>query len=82
MESELAEKSVDMRLYGAFCDEELASDFGIRQSFANEGIDLSFSRRQSRDRVDDRRRRQAQRLQQFIVAGSADEKECLVAHVA
>jgi hypothetical protein len=33
-----------MRLDGALCNEELASYFGIGQAFANEGIDLSFSR--------------------------------------
>ena len=45
MEPKLAEKSVDMRLDGALCNEELASNLGIGQAFANEGIDLSFSRR-------------------------------------
>jgi hypothetical protein len=63
VEPELAEQSVDMSLDGALCNEQLASDFGIGEAFAYEGIDLSFSRRQSRNRIDDRRRRQAQRLQ-------------------
>jgi hypothetical protein len=52
-----------MGLDSALRNEEFASDFGMGQALANEGLDLSFSRRQIRDRVDDRRRRQAERLQ-------------------
>ena len=57
MEPELAEKSVDMRLDGALCNEELASNLGIGKAFAHEGIDLPFARRQSSDGVNDGRHR-------------------------
>lgn len=82
MKPQFAEKSVDMRLDCALCNEKLASDFGVGQALANQGIDLSFARRQSRDWIDDRCSRQAERLQECIVPGSAYQKECLVAHVA
>jgi len=55
MDTELSEKSVDMRLYRALCNEELASDLGIGKPFAHEGIDLSLARRKSRHGVNDGR---------------------------
>jgi len=57
MDTELSEKSVDMRLYRALCDEELASDLGIGKAFADQGINLSLARRQSRNGVNDGRHR-------------------------
>jgi len=57
MDPELSEKTVDMRLYRALCNEELASDLGVGKTFAHEGINLSLARRQSRDGVNDGRHR-------------------------
>ena len=55
MDTELSEKSVDMCLDRALCDEEHASDLGIWKALAHEGVNLSFACRQSRDGVNDGR---------------------------
>ena len=55
MDTELSEKSVDMCLDRALCNEKHASDLGIWEALAHEGIDLSFAGGQSRDGVNDGR---------------------------
>lgn len=82
MDTELSEKAVDVRFDSALSNEELASDLGVWEAFAHERVDLSFARGQGRDRVDDRRSRQAQGRQKFIISSSSDEKERFVAQLA